>query len=70
MSAPKLDKDKLLKLQMSEEFIALQAHLLRSVMEWMDVRSQDPTPLTTQEQEMGSTAMTIRDELLRMVNAS
>lgn len=70
MESVKVNKEHLEKMAKDEKFIALQAHLLRSAMEWMAERSKDSKPLTKEEQELGDTALTLVDEVKRLVNAS
>lgn len=66
----KVTKEHLEKLYKDEKFTSLQAHLLKSAMDWMQERGKDPKPLTHAEQELGDTALTIVDQVKRLINAS
>ncbi len=73
MSAPaskRLNKGHLEKMSKDEHIIALQAHLLSAAMQWMVERGQDPKPLSASEKELGDTAITLVDEIKRIINAS
>lgn len=65
-----VSKEDLVKMGKDERFISLHAHLLRSAMEWMSERAKDPKPLTKEEQELGDTALTLVEEIKRLINAS
>jgi hypothetical protein len=70
MNNLKMTKEHLEKMYKNETILALQAHLFHATIKWVKERSEDPTPLTDIEKDVGDTALTLAGEIARLVQAS